>query len=137
MYSPGKKLNRFKDSFVSTGFAKSIDNLLVQKYYLDDLFLGFAVFFKDGVGTGFVVLDNTVDFIIDGIGRKTADFCDLAVTADDTIIDGTVRYFSNSAFRLAGKIRTWQSGVLQTYVSSLSYGLIIIFVVVLFFMALS
>ncbi|OLS27404.1 MAG: F(420)H(2) dehydrogenase subunit L [Candidatus Heimdallarchaeota archaeon LC_3] len=137
MYSPGKRLTGFKASFVSSGFAKSIDNLLVQKYYMDDLFLGFATFFKDGVATGFLVLDNTTDAIIDGIGKKTVNLCDLAVTADDTLIDGTVRFLSNSVFRLAGKFRTWQSGVLQSYVSSLSSGLIIIFMVVLLFMLIS
>jgi NADH-quinone oxidoreductase subunit L len=130
MYSPGRRLNGFRDSFVQSSITQGIDSLLVNKYYLDDLVLGLATFFREGVADGFLVLDNTTDYIIDGIGRKTADFCDYAVQADDSIIDGAVRYLSNSTFRLAGRIRKWQSGVIQSYVSSISFGILIIFIIV-------
>ena len=128
MYSPGKALVGFQQRLVQNSFIKKIDALLVNKYYMDDLFLGLATFFRDGVGQGFLIVDDTADVIIDGIGRKTAKFCEYAVEVDENVIDGTVRYISRKIFGLAGRFRNMQSGVLQSYLSTLALGIVIILI---------
>ncbi|MFW9928040.1 MAG: hypothetical protein ACFFD1_01460, partial [Candidatus Thorarchaeota archaeon] len=131
MYLPNRPLNGVRTTVMSNGITKRIDTLLANKYYIDDFYLGLATFFREGIGTGFVVLDNSVDYIVDGLGRGTASFCDYAVKADEGVIDGTIRYFSSTAFALAARFRKWQSGVLQSYISLYALGILIIFFIVL------
>lgn len=126
MYHPAGRLygtpKRFNESRPVAAYAQ----VLKQRYYINHFYLGMATFFREGVAEVFRLIDTGVDLLVDGVGRKTAQYCEYAVMVDDGIIDGTVRVLSSTSFKLGDWVRHRQTGVLLNYTQYIVVGLIVL-----------
>ncbi len=129
MYHPKGKMLNFRFT-VNKAFAP-VATLLINKYYLDDLYIGFAHFIRDGFAEFVRIIDSGIDYVIDRIGRTTKSISGYAVAADETIIDGAVRKLSNGTFAVGKWLHRRQTGVLENYNQQLAVGLIALMIIIL------
>ena len=131
MYHPKGQLQNFPDSLNNSVVGKPVATLLIQKYYLDTLYIGIAHFIRDGFAEFVRMIDSGIDFLVDGTGRVTKEACGYAVAIDDNVIDGAVRKLSNGTFTVGKWLRRRQTGVLENYTQQLILGLIVVMIIIL------
>lgn len=131
MYHPNGSLQSFPDKINNSAIGKPIATLLIQKYYIDALYVAIAEFIRDFVAEAFRLVDSGIDFVVDRIGRTTKDACGYAVAIDDQVIDGTVRKLSSGTFAVGKWLRRRQTGVLENYNQQLAVGLIALIIIIL------
>ncbi len=119
---------RERDPMLAMG---PLTTLLVNKYYLDDLYMkGLILPIRDKV-SAFVDWTNQVvlDGVVNGAGKLTRGLAGLVNGFDRTVIDGAVNGVAETAGFTGGFLRYLQSGNVQRYAAILFAGVVVLAVV--------
>ncbi|MEW5693147.1 MAG: NADH-quinone oxidoreductase subunit L [Candidatus Hydrogenedentota bacterium] len=108
LFSPQKTAERFQ----------IIYNLLVKKYYLDEIYLWLIRILIFTFVYLFTKFDlKVIDGIIDGSAKTTADTSFETVKFDNAVVDGMVNGVADGTFDFGNKLRFIQTGQVQFYLS--------------------
>jgi len=108
-------------------------NLLVNKYYMDELYWAIVVVPLLWFTRVLAVFDQKIiDGIVNGVGYITLGFSIAYAWVDKHIIDGLVNLVGSSTERAGRTLRYAQTGVVQNYMLVVFLGVLVISLVYLF-----
>ncbi|MFQ6127986.1 MAG: NADH-quinone oxidoreductase subunit L [Thermoplasmata archaeon] len=122
------------DVFVSSGAGRSLQKLLVHRYYLDAAYRGFGLH----VGTGIAKASDWFDrYIIDGFVNGSAKLGLLMSKGTDDFdrrgVDGLVDGIADAITGSSNKARARQKGQIQVYLAAMVMGIFVAAVIVLIY----
>ncbi|MEW6059276.1 MAG: NADH-quinone oxidoreductase subunit L [Actinomycetota bacterium] len=119
---------RARDPMLAMG---SVTKLLVNKYYLDDVYMKGVVLPIRDKASAFVrwVDQNIVDGVVNGAARLARGFARLVNGFDESVVDGAVNGVAQTAGLTGGFLRYLQSGNVQRYAAILFAGVVVLAVI--------
>jgi len=109
-----------------------LSNLLVNKFYLDEVYMnGIVLPVRDRLAAAVVWFDrNVVDGVVNGTARLTKDLAFGTDEFDRTVVDGAVNGVAQAAGFTGGLLRYLQSGNVQRYAAFLFVGVVVLAIVI-------
>ena len=109
-----------------------LSSLLVNKFYLDDVYMhGIVLPIRDRASAAVVWFDrNVVDGVVNGTARLTKDLAAGTNEFDRTVVDGAVNGVAQAAGFTGGLLRYLQSGNVQRYAAFLFVGVVVLAIVI-------
>ena len=108
-----------------------LSTVLVNKYYLDDVYMRFIVFpIRDGASAAVYWFNqNVLDGVVNGTAVLTRGVSQVVSWFDRTVIDGAVNGAGHTASGVSSVLRFIQSGNVQWYAVALFVGVIALTIV--------